>query len=135
MNYLRHLTVLFSLCFVLGNTPINAADTKQEGQPELKVINLAVYPAPIPRPAIKYRLLPHFADQTPGNALLYDTIFIRIAEEDGIRDGQSRDLKDEKEKEKFSTNADKLSNWLNTPFDKLPKDEVKKYWTTYNLGL
>jgi hypothetical protein len=127
MNYLRHLTVLFSLCFVLGNTPINAADTKQEGQPELKVINLAVYPAPIPRPAMKYHLLPRLADQTPGNAaLLYDTIFIRIAEEDGIRDGQSRDLKDEKEKEKFATNADKLSNWLATPLAELPKDEIRK---------
>ena len=76
---------------------------------------------------MKYHLLPRLADQTPGNAaLLYNTIFIRIAEEDGIRDGLSKDIKDEKEKEKFATNADKLSNWLNTPLAELPKDDVRK---------
>jgi hypothetical protein len=131
MSYLRHLSILLALCIFLGNTPINAADNPAQGkpdrQPELKVINLAVYPAPIPRPAMKYHLLPRLADQTPGNAaLLYDTIFILIAEEDGIRDGLSRDLKDEKEKKKFATNADKLSNWLNTPLAELPKDEIHK---------
>jgi len=132
VKYFSHLAVLLSLCLVLGNTPpINAADTpaqsKPEGQPELKVVNLAVYPAPIPQPAMKYRLLPRLSEQTPGNAaLLYDTIFLQIANEDGIKEGQSKDLKDEKEKEKYFTNADKLSNWLNTPLAELPKDEVQK---------
>ncbi|MGD0383767.1 MAG: hypothetical protein ABSA77_09610 [Thermoguttaceae bacterium] len=35
-------------------------------------------------------------------------------------------MKDEKEREKFYTNADKLSLWLETPLDKLPKDEIRK---------
>jgi hypothetical protein len=131
MKYFSHLAVLFSLCFVLGNTSINAmeipARSKPEDQPELKVINLAVYPAPIPRPAMKYRLLPRYADQTPGNAaLLYDTVFMQIAWEDGIKDAQTKGIKDEKEREKFDTNADKLSNWLDTPLGELPKDDIRK---------
>ncbi|MGA2796982.1 MAG: hypothetical protein ABSE63_05355, partial [Thermoguttaceae bacterium] len=131
MKYVKRFSILFSIYFVVCGTSINAADApaqnKPEGQPELKVVNLAVYPAPITRPAMKYHLLPRIAAQTPGNAaLLYDTIFIRIAEEDGIRDGQLKDLKDEKEKEKFSTNADKLSKWMNTPLAELPKDDIRK---------
>lgn len=131
MKCFSRLSFLFSVCFMVCSSLINAAENSAENKPkegpELKVVNLAVYPVPIPRPAMKYHLLPRVADQIPGNAaLLYDTIFMRIAEEDGIREGQSQDLKDEKEKEKFSTNADKLSNWLNTPLAELPKDDVRK---------
>jgi len=123
--------ILFSLCFALSSASVNAADTpaqsKPDDQPELKVINLAVYPAPIPRPAMKYHLLPRYADQTPGNAaLLYDTVLMQIAWEQGIRDEQSRGLKDEKELEKFFTNADKLSLWLETPLAEIPKNDVRK---------
>ncbi len=131
MKRFSYLAPLFWLCFVLGSASINAAETpaqsKPDGQPELKVVNLAVFPAPIPRPAMKYHLLPRYADQTPGNAaLLYDTIFIRIAEDDGIREGQSQVLKDEKEREHFSTYANRLSNWLYTPLAELPKDDIRK---------
>jgi hypothetical protein len=131
MKYFVHSAVLCSLCFVLGGTTINAGDdpaqNKPDAKPELKVVNLVVYPAPMPRPAMKFRLLPRLSEQTPGNAaLLYDTIFIRIAEEDGTKEALSKDMKDEKEKEKFYTNADKLSLWLDTPLDKLPKDEIRK---------
>jgi hypothetical protein len=131
MKYFNRLSFLFSIFYVMctsiGSAADNPAEHKPKEGPELKVVNLAVYPAPITRPAMKYHLLPRVADQTPGNAaLLYHRIFMRIAEEDGIREGQSRDLKDEKEKEKFSTNADKLSNWMNTPLAELPKDDVRK---------
>jgi hypothetical protein len=131
MNRISRLSFLFSACFIVCDSFISAADNPADNKPkegpELKVVNLAVYPAPITRPAMKYHLLPRVAEQKPGNAaLLYDTIFIRIAEEDGIRDGLSRDLKNEKEKEKFSTNADKLSKWLETPLAELPKNEVRK---------
>jgi hypothetical protein len=131
MKCFIYLAIFFSLFFATSDILINAAENPAENKPkegpELKVVNLAVYPAPITRPAMKYHLLPRVAEQKPGNAaLLYDTIFIRIAEEDGMRDGLSRDLKDEKEKEKFTTNADKLSNWMNTPLAELPKDEVRK---------
>ncbi|MGD0518354.1 MAG: hypothetical protein ABSA26_12535 [Thermoguttaceae bacterium] len=126
-----HFAFLISLCFVLGRTTINAADiaeqSKPDNRPDLKVVNLTIYPAPIPRPAMKYHLLPRLVDQTPGNAApLYDTVFMQIAWEDGIKDGLSKDLKDEKEREKFFTNADKLSLWLDTPLDELPKDDVRK---------
>jgi hypothetical protein len=129
MRYSTQLVILCSACVALGAISIKAAEKAAQNKPgpELKVINLSVYPAPIPRPAMKYHLLPRIAEQTPGNAaLLYDTIFLQIAYEDGVKDGQSKDLKDEKEKEKFDTTADKLSKWLTTPLAELPQDEIRK---------
>lgn len=43
-----------------------APETPPPDQPQL--IKLSVNPAPEPRPALKYELLPGYADQTPGNA-------------------------------------------------------------------
>jgi hypothetical protein len=129
MKYSTRLVISCAVCIALVAVSIKAAETAAQNKPgpELKVINLNVYPAPIPRPAMKYHLLPRVAEQIPGNAaLLYDTIFQQIAYEDGVKDGQSKDLKDEKEKGKFNTTADKLSKWLTTPLGELPKDEVGK---------
>ena len=72
MRYFSRLSFLFSIGFMVCSSFINAAENPAENKPkegpELKVVNLAVYPAPITRPAMKYHLLPRLADQTPGNA-------------------------------------------------------------------
>jgi hypothetical protein len=131
MKCLNRLATFFTLCFAMIAASASAAETaaqnKPKDGPEFKVINLSVYPAPIPRPAMKYHLLPRLVDQTPGNAaLLYDTIFIRISEEDGIRQGKAEARKDEKEGEHVSAYADRISKWQETPLAELPKDEVRK---------
>ena len=79
-----------------------------EAAEETPVIELSARPAPAPEPALKHRLLPGLLDRTPGNAaLLYDTALLLISEK---------------------RNADKLDkarNWLNTPLEELPRDEVR----------
>ena len=103
------------------------AQGKPEAKPEPEVVSLSVYPASLPRPALKYRLLPGYDDQTPGNAaLLYYQVFQNIDYENGVRDGLSKNIKDEKESEKFWTASDKLSDWEETPLNELPKDEIHK---------
>ncbi len=74
------------------------------------IVNLAVHPAPAPRPALKYRLLPGFIDQVPGNAVpLYMKAFLLLAN-DKISDAD----------------WEKVPKWLALPVDKLPRDEVRK---------
>ena len=131
MKCFNRPVTFFTLCFAMIAALASAveppAQDKPKDGPEFKVINLSVYPAPIPRPAMKYHLLPRLVDQTPGNAaLLYDTIFIRIAEEDGIKQGKSELIKDEKQREQASAYADRISKWQETPLADLPKDEVRK---------
>lgn len=131
MKYFTHLHVLFSLCFVLCSTSIIAAETpaqsKPEAKPELKVINLPVYPAPIPQPALKYRLLPRAIAQTPGNAaLLYDKVFEQFAAWECKNDIPSNDSENAKQLERFYINTEKLDAWLEVPLNELPKDDLRK---------
>ena len=131
MKCLNRLVIFFTLCFAMSAIVTSAAETPAQGKPEAKpepeVISLSVYPAPLPRPALKYRLLPACAEQTPGNAaLLYYQVFQNIDYENGVRDGLSKNIKDEKESEKFWTASDKLSEWSETPLSELPKDEIHK---------
>lgn len=135
MKYVSHLTILISICFVLAGTSINAADTsaqtKPDDQPELKVINLTVYPAPIPRPAMKYHLLPRLADQTPGNAaLLYHEIFehfpswyMRFPMDNNVEINPDLDAQHSND---YVVKFEKLSQWQEMPLNELPKEEIRK---------
>jgi hypothetical protein len=131
--YLSFVFIIYSVfesgfIFAAENQPQKILPQKiPDEQSDVEVVKLNVYPAPLPRPALKYRLLPGYADQTPGNAaLLYYQVFQNIDYENGVRDGLSRNIKDEKESEKFWTASDKLSEWQETPLNELPKDEIHK---------
>jgi hypothetical protein len=129
MKRFLYLSCVFTIYFVFESGFIFAAENQPQKNPDkqsdMEVIKLNIYPAPLPRPALKYHLLPGYAEQTPGNAaLLYYQVFQNMEYERGVRDGLSRNIKDEKEREKFWTASDKLSNWWETPLNELPKDEI-----------
>jgi hypothetical protein len=137
MKRLLYLSFVFTIYFVFGSGYIFAAENEPQKKPDeqsnIEVVKLNVYPAPLPRPALKYRLLPGYTDQTPGNAvLLYYQVFQDIKYENGVRDGLTKNIKDEKEREKFWTASDKLSEWSETPLNELPKDEIRKLLDSVN---
>jgi hypothetical protein len=137
MNRLLYLSFVFSIYFVFESGYISAAENEPQKKPgeqsNIEVINLNVYPAPLPRPALKYRLLPSYADQKTGNAApLYYQLFQNIDYENGVRDGLTKNIKDEKEREKFWTASDKLSEWQDTPLNELPKNEIHKLLDSVN---
>lgn len=76
---------------------------------------LTVGPAPAPVPALTYELLPRLRDRVPGNAAL---IYARAH---ALRPSWPRDPA---EGQKLQ---EKLIAWEDTPVDKLPLGEVKKY--------
>jgi hypothetical protein len=85
-----------------------AAETKNVAKAE--VATLVVHPAGEPRPALKYRLLPTFLEQVPGNAApLYMKAFLLLADA-----------------KVSTTDWAAISKWSNLPTDKLPRSEAHK---------
>ena len=68
---------------VAGSQPAKGP-TKDSSSPE--VIELTVRPAPVPRPAVKYRLLPQYPDQAPGNAVSLYRRAALLLEQSGVDD-------------------------------------------------
>ena len=78
-----------------------------------QIISLTVSPAPEPRPALQYRLLPAASERSPGNAaVLYYRAILLV-----------KSLPADHWKE----HAEKSEAWLAAPLDKLPKEEVRKW--------
>jgi hypothetical protein len=97
--------VLLSLClFALlpASAPAQAAKPLEPRQ-------LTLSPAKLPRPALKYRLLPDLMEQTPGKALDH---YLKAA-------AIYKDKID-------SATEETLHNWLELPADLLPKDDARK---------
>jgi hypothetical protein len=88
--------------------------------PTVDVRTLSVAPAAAPIPALKYELLPRLRNRVPGNAALdYHRAYI-------LRPSWPRDPKEAK---KLDEN---LISWEESPIDKLPIVEVKKYLFGYS---
>ena len=132
MRYLFFLTAFFALLALTNSFSIAAEEAKKENEkttkseaapnfpaskPELEVINLTVYPAPLPRPMLKYRLLPTYLEMKPGNAApLYYRFFFGMKRIDmGNPDMQIT-----------------IDGWLNTPIQELPQQEVNKMLQIYS---
>jgi hypothetical protein len=78
----------------------------------VQVRELTIHPAPLPRPALKYHLLPPLREQTPGNAALpYLRAFHSLS---------SSATNSAKALEKLQ------GEYLTMPLDKLPREEVRK---------
>lgn len=90
--------------------PAAADASDRKSKDEIRIMRLAVQPAAEPDPALKYVLLPTMADQTPGNAMaLYS-----------LATGQAIGDTD------FRKKVDKAHKWLETPLDKLPREEIRE---------
>jgi hypothetical protein len=82
-------------------------------------VKITLHPAPLPSPALKYRLLPELRTQTTGNAApLY---------EDAI--GKLKPLeRDPDERQKWQ---ELFPKWQEMPLKELPRDEVRKALEPY----
>jgi hypothetical protein len=119
------MTALFALVALTNNISIAAEEAKKENEkttkseaasnpqtskPNVEVINLTVYPAPLPRPVLKYRLLPTYFEMTPGNAAtLYRRSF--------------RSLNDRFKDRTDKITLEKINDSSDRPLNELLKDE------------
>lgn len=86
----------------------------------LNLTRLTVSPAAAPVPALKYELLPRLRDRTPGNAAL-----------DYYRAGMLRPNWP-REPEESRKQGEMVSKWEETPAEKLPIAELKKFLGAYD---
>jgi hypothetical protein len=107
--FILNLTILcaasVSSAQYAGNYVTITPKTQEAGVTET---HLTVHPAPQPRPALKYRLLPERSDQTPGNAA---TLYLMA---DELQPGF-------KQLASYS-----IDNWMAMPVKDWPRDEVQK---------
>jgi hypothetical protein len=111
-----HLLSLLSLSIACGllaapGQALSAPQANSVAQEEDKIptAKLVVRPAPEPRTALKYQLLPPLMDRRPGNAaVLYGTV---NAESSRLSDGDF---------------WDKISEWIETPLEQLPRKEMRE---------
>ena len=91
---------------------------------------LTLYPAAESKPALKHRLLLDPFERTRGNAAIFYLKALGFLEQNSARerlmqfhkDAAARAKKEDKELGQLPPHV-----WLNTPPDKMPREEVKKY--------
>lgn len=81
-----------------------------------RVVELTVRPAPPPRPALRWRLLPALAERTPGNAAPY---YYRAALRLASHSGGKNDL--------WTQYSDKSEDWLSSAPERYPREEVRQW--------
>jgi len=96
----------------------DAAPSKPAAKPELEVIELAVHPAQAPRPALAWCLLPSYTERTPGNAAV---VYAKACTWLGVSFG--------------GEDGDRVREWLETPVESLPREEVRKLLEGYDEQL
>jgi hypothetical protein len=101
------------------------APTKKESpskaNPQIEVINVTIHPAPAPRPALRYHLLPTFAERTSGDAApLYAKALVVHME------GWQRVCDQSLHDKQLSSDFDTIEKWMEMPLDQLPRDRAEK---------
>ena len=82
----------------------------QPPQEKIPTVKIVLYPAAEPVPALKYQLLPPMIERRSGNAAV---LYGKVTAE------QNRFFGDQKLQEK-------ITEWLEVPFDKFPKEQIRK---------
>lgn len=117
---LRSLVILLLTAAVVYAQPPGDPPAKDQPAPTIEVRKLTVAPAASPQPSLKYELLPRLRDRTPGNAAMdYHRAYI-------LRPGWPRDPKEGQKLDET------IIKWEESPIDKLPVVEVKKYLVGYS---
>jgi hypothetical protein len=100
----------------------NESPAKAEpAKPQIEVIQVTIHPAAAPRPALKYHLLPTFAERTPGDAMpLYAKVLVVHME--GWQRACDQSLHDKE----LSSDLDNIEKWMQMPLDELPRDRAEK---------
>jgi hypothetical protein len=97
-----------------ANEPPPAATKAAVPQPSPQPVELSVWPAAQPSPALRYRLLPLSSELNPGDAA---PIYLRLRHE--LLDARWNEI------------AEKNEAWGSMPLDKLPMKEVRKFVDTW----
>ena len=87
------------------------SDTSKDNE-SIRVVEMTITPAGEPTEALKYKLMPSFIDQTPGNAAIFYLMAIERQPH-----GDRKELRD------------KINDWLKMPVDELLQ---QKPWNTMN---
>ncbi len=112
------LGFLGNACWAGGPEKSQPANLPPAPADEPPVVRLVVSPAAEPVPALKYRLLPALAEQTPGNAAL------------DYSHAVNRDLP------RFDQNkVNRPNSWLDLPPDRLPVKELETTLASYARSL
>jgi hypothetical protein len=106
--------VLPALIVILSQTRVSAAaDSSSAAGETPTVIKLGLHPAPAAQAALRYRLMPHFIEQTPGNAALQ---YMRAA----LAWAENKDYRDV---------ADRIPDWLELSLEQLRHhDDAQKFF-------
>jgi len=100
------------------NKPAKAVEP---AKPAIEVIHVTIHPASVPRPALKYHLLPTFLESTPGDAVpcYFKALMLHVEISSAIENKALHN-------KRSSSELAEAWNWLATPLDKLPRDRVRK---------
>ncbi len=124
-NYFERV-LLFGLVLLLAarcEAADGAAKSKAPQEPRIDIISVTIHPAALPKPTLKYHLLPTFLDRTPGSAIpCYLKALMRHLE---IWRGLAEQAAGKE------SDLDHLVSWLEMPLDKLPRDKVRKLVDLY----
>ena len=108
-HFRRAAANVLSLLSVFATTSALAQSASPKQAP---VTAFVVQATREPLPALRYRLLPPFADLTPGNAAI---IYTKI----------SVDYQAQRSRESYELD-NKIIDWMDLPLDKLPRAEVER---------
>lgn len=100
------------ICCWMGITAAQADEAFPEKTPEVKTYEWTLSPAREPRFALQYKLFSPLEERIPGNAA---THYYRAM------------LLDSDLPKETPAQIDRLSEWFDLPYDKLPLDEIKKW--------
>lgn len=92
-------------------TEPEATEPKAAQQPpdETPTVRLKLQPAPEPRPALKYHLLPPLLDRQPGNAAVFYNKAALIYQQ----------------RSNLAKQGDRIAQWLEAPYEALPLAEIE----------
>jgi tetratricopeptide (TPR) repeat protein len=119
MIRLLSTTGLLGLLALGSAVPAGGQDKSPKSAPKLYTITLAVSPAPVPVPALKYELFPPARARVPGNAAVdYQRAALLLPP-------SPRDAK------KAQQQNEEIDRWFGTPLDQLPAGEVEAFLKPY----
>ncbi len=110
-----------SVALLLSSAAALAQPPKDPPAPTGDVRTFTASPAAAPSPALKYEFLPRLRDRVPGNAAL------DYHRAHALRPSWPRDPKESQALD------EKLAAWDESPVEKLPLAEVKKYLAGYSM--
>ena len=108
-----HYLPILALLFTFDGKPAWSQNASEPPKKEsIRTVRLLVDPKPEPECALAYRLETPYMEQRPGNgALLYDTAIALMTQVQAKHP---------------EINESKLDEWLNSPLDKLPRQDVRE---------